>query len=59
VAPSELRRRPRYRGRVTDDLDSVLAELEELPLEERADGYLALLDRLRQELEDGDGSPSA
>ena len=43
---------------MTDDLDSVLAELEELPLAERADGYLALLDRLRQELEDADGSAS-
>jgi hypothetical protein len=34
----------------------VLAELEARPLGERADGYLALLDRLRRRLEDLDGS---
>jgi hypothetical protein len=41
---------------VTEDIAQVLAELEARPLGERPDGYLALLDRLRRQLEDRDGS---
>jgi hypothetical protein len=43
---------------VTEDLADALAELEARPLGERADGYVALLDRLRRELENPDGVPA-
>jgi hypothetical protein len=44
---------------MTEDLEAALAELEQRPLAERAEGYLALLDRLRRQLEDGDGTAPA
>jgi hypothetical protein len=42
---------------VTEDIAEALADLEDRPLGERAEGYLTLLDRLRRQLEDPDGSP--
>jgi hypothetical protein len=38
------------------DLPDPLAEIEELPLAERADRYLVLLEQLRSRLEDPDAS---
>ncbi|BDZ47525.1 hypothetical protein [Naasia aerilata] len=40
---------------MTEDIAETLAELEARPLAERAERYVALLDRLRQELENPDG----
>ncbi len=44
----------RYRGWVTEEIAEALALAEDLPLAERADGYLALLEQLRRRLEDAD-----
>ena len=38
------------------DFPDALAEIEELPLAERADRYLALLEQLRGRLEDADSA---
>ncbi|WP_282593735.1 hypothetical protein [Naasia sp. SYSU D00948] len=40
---------------MTEEIAAALAELEELPLAERADGYLTLLEQLRRRLEEADG----
>lgn len=44
---------------MTEDIADALAELERLPLTERAQGYLTLLERLRTRLEDADSRPPA
>ncbi len=41
-------------GGVTEEIADALAELDDLPLAQRADGYLALLEQLRRRLEDAD-----
>ncbi len=41
---------------MTEDITDALAELDDLPLAERADGYLALLEQLRRRLEDADAT---
>ncbi len=41
---------------MTEEIADAVAELEELPLAERAGGYLALLEQLRRRLEDADAT---
>lgn len=46
-------------SRVTAELRAAVAELEERPLEERAEGYAALLEQLRHRLESVEPSARA
>ncbi len=46
----------RYRGSVTEEIADALAQVEDLPLAERAEGYLSMLEQLRRRLEDADAA---